>query len=120
MNAFTLVAGYRPASNQRSARSLPRGTGGRKIFENGTETIMEFQGNLQDKTTTLTMTGPHAGTVTAIYEDSNWGSNTISGGDKLHLSGLSPDTVYTVKVFHVPTESIVQMSGDSSSIQTQP
>ncbi len=90
------------------------------VQEGDNQTFTEFTGRLQNKTTPMFLTGNNTDTMSITYQDNNWGANTIGGGDKLFISGLQPDTVYTVRVFHKPSDQIIQMTGDSSSIQTLP
>lgn len=77
-----------------------------------------FPGILVSRYTNLTVVGTT--TFDVQYEDLNFGANTVSAGDKLHFSNLEPDTVYTITVLHLPTQSVISMSGATSSFQTQP
>ena len=84
------------------------------------ETVIEFPGPLQNRSTSLSISGANSDTITVTYEDNNWELSNVNGGDKLFISGLKPDVVYTVKVFHKPTDDMITMAGADSSVQTSP
>lgn len=91
------------------------------ILEEGDNiTTIDFPGSLQNKITIMSLTGDNSDILNIEYEDYNWQTSNINGGDKLHLYNLNPHTVYTVKVFHKPTNQIVTMTGYPSSIETLP
>ncbi|MDO9537355.1 MAG: type IV pilin [Thermoplasmata archaeon] len=57
--------------------------------------------------------------ITAFYFDFNPDGNLIGGGDHITIYGLEPFTYYYVRVFHYPSDSIVEMAG-KKSFQTVP
>lgn len=52
--------------------------------------------------------------ITAFYYDTHPEGGLINAGDYIEVFGLEPFTVYTVRVFHYPSDSICQMAGDTS------
>lgn len=56
---------------------------------------------------------------TAYYFDLNPDRGQVGGGDYIMLYGLKPLTNYHVRVFHYPSESVLDMAGDKS-FQTVP
>ncbi len=60
---------------------------------------------------TLTCDDPN---ITAFYHDYNPAEGTTGGGDYIALFGLKKNTYYYVKVFYLPTSSIIEMAGPTS------
>ncbi len=56
---------------------------------------------------------------TAYYFDLNPDRGQVGGGDYIILYGLKPLTNYHVRVFHYPSESVIDMAG-KTSFQTVP
>ena len=52
------------------------------------------------------------------YFDYNPAGGTVNSGDYLSFTGLQPGTVYTLVVFHIPSESTVSMTGASGQFTT--
>ena len=66
-----------------------------------------------------TMTWTSApGTATAEYYDYSPSGGLINAGDTITLENLLPGTTYTFDIFHVPSESTVQMTGITASFTT--
>ena len=55
----------------------------------------------------------------AGYYDFNPAGNLVNSGDSITIWGLTSGATYTVEVFHIDSESIVSMTGDSGT-WTQP
>lgn len=68
-------------------------------------------------TQSITWIGAPTG-ASATYYDYNPSGGTINSGDYISLSGLSPDTVYSFEVFHMPTDATVSMTGAGPSFTT--
>jgi flagellin-like protein len=72
--------------------------------------------NIDDDNYTMSCDGVG---ITAYYYDLNPGGRLINAGDHIQIYGLNTFTVYEVKIYHYPSDSIVQMAGDTS-FQTLP
>ncbi len=60
--------------------------------------------------------GPAGAAVT--YFDYSPAGGTVNAGDYLSFTGLRAGTVYTLEVFHVPTEATVSMTGVNGQFTT--
>ena len=67
---------------------------------------------------TMTWTWTGKTTEVAEYYDYSPGGATINSGDYITFTGLLPGTTYSFELFHVPSQSTVQMTGISGSFQT--
>ena len=56
--------------------------------------------------------------ATATYYDYSPESPIINQGDYITLSGLSPRTSYSFEVYHLPSQGICVMTGESSHFST--
>ena len=65
----------------------------------------------------LTWTNGPEGASAQYYDFSPEGG-VINQGDTLSLFGLSPETSYSLEVFHNPAQGVCSMTGDSSSFST--
>jgi flagellin-like protein len=90
------------------------------ITDGSNNTEVQFSGPLIMKFTNLTLIGDNTDIINVEYEDMNWQQNRVSAGDKLHLTGLEPETQYTITVIHIPTQSVIQMSGATGAFETVP
>jgi archaeal type IV pilus assembly protein PilA len=57
--------------------------------------------------------------VKAFYHDYNPSAGVIGSGDFIELYGLDSFTYYYTSIFHYPSDSIIQMAGDTT-FQTLP
>ena len=64
-----------------------------------------------------TVAGHNNTVITAKYTDYSYSTNTVNGGDFLVINGLAPGKYYRIEVYHAPSQSILSMTGDSSSFQ---
>jgi len=55
--------------------------------------------------------------ISATYTDYGWESNLVNGGDFIEIDGLVAGKYYTVEVFHVPSQSVLSMTGVSPNFQ---
>jgi len=76
----------------------------------GTTSMLRVNGDLASSSTI--MIGAPAG-VTATYTDLNWEGNTANAGDYITLDGLTQTGVYTVTMFHLPSDAII-MGGEDT------
>ncbi len=52
-----------------------------------------------------------ATTGTAIYHDYSYAGNEVNAGDYIKVTGLTPNTSYTIKVFYHPSNSMCSLTG---------
>lgn len=91
------------------------------FLENGgNRTTLSFASAPDSAETDMQVAGYHDSTIFASYTDSNWQSNTINGGDYIIVSGLTSGKVYTVSVYHIPTDAVISMTGDLNDFQLNP
>jgi flagellin-like protein len=57
--------------------------------------------------------------IVAYYSDLNPEGGQVGGGDYIKLYNLEPYTYYFVKLYHYPSDSVINMLGDTS-FQTVP
>jgi len=91
-----------------------------KIFMsiNGTATgSITIPSNTGAAPQTCTWTGGPAGAGVTYFDYSPAGG-TVNAGDYLSFTGLRSGTVYTLEVFHVPSEATVSMTGDNGQFTT--
>ena len=88
------------------------------ISENG-ENIgyLSFITNNNPTPSTMMWVGNPTG-ASADYFDYNPTGEEINAGDYITFEGLTPDTIYEIEVFYIPTSSTVSMVGASSSFTT--
>ena len=88
------------------------------IEVNGTrEGFITYAGDFSDNLEEMDwIMGPMG--AEAEYWDFNPQGETINSGDYIRLNGLMPDTDYSVEVFHIPSGTIISMSGDSPNFTT--
>ncbi len=84
--------------------------------ENGNLFNLSFSTSVDSDNYTLSCDNPG---IDAFYHDQNYGGNQMGAGDYIMLYGLKPFTNYNVRVFHYPSDSVVEMAGDTS-FQTVP
>ena len=90
------------------------------LIQGDNQTFFEFPGQLTDDSTTLSKMGDTSGTLNMVYEDGNYQGSNINQGDKIIITGLSPDTVYEIKIFHKATDQVISMVGYSNLFETMP
>ncbi len=56
--------------------------------------------------------------ASADYFDHNLAGGEINSGDYITLTGLEPGTEYSFEVYHLPTDCVVTMVGDSGLFET--
>ena len=88
------------------------------ISENGDNIgYLSFITNNNPTPSTMMWIGAPPG-ASAEYYDYNPTGGEINAGDHITFEGLSPDTIYGIDVFYIPTDSTVSMVGASSSFTT--
>ncbi len=63
-------------------------------------------------TDNIIISGPSG--AEAYFFDLNPDDGTIDLGDHIILTGLEPDTTYSFELFHLPSDSIISMTGPDS------
>ena len=58
--------------------------------------------------------------ISGTYVSSNLPDEIINPEDYVLLTGLLPGTKYELEILHIPTDSIVSMTGDSAEFRTLP
>ena len=76
----------------------------------GTTYTMSFPYQPYSDTTTLYTTYG----MTATYTDLNYAGNSVNSGDYITVSGLDSGTTYTVSIFHIPSDSMCSLVGQTS------
>jgi flagellin-like protein len=91
------------------------------IYESGNSnfTRIKIASPLTDQTTDCIIEGHNSTTITATYTDYNFQGSNVNAGDFLTISNLISGQYYTIEVYHAPTQSVISMTGDSSSFQLQ-
>ena len=91
--------------------------------------FLDHEGNLTEITlnvpvdaeeTDCVIAGHGLTTITATFTDYDWEKNLMNGGDYITLHGLTPGEYYVVEVLHVPTSSIIYMTGVDNGFQVPP
>ncbi len=77
-----------------------------------------WTGDTSSTTVDMDWVGGPAGAY-AEYSDFNPTGGEIDIADFITLSGLEPDTTYSIEVYHLPTDSVVYMGG-GSTFTTEP
>ena len=83
-----------------------------------TEITLDVPGEAEE--TDCVIAGHGLTIITATFSDYDWEKKLINGGDKITIHGLAPGEYYVVEVLHVPTSSIIYMTGVDNGFQIPP
>ena len=90
----------------------------RIIFEDGDKNMFNLSFSTPVDSDNYTLSCDNLD-IDAYYFDQNPGGNLIGSGDYITVYGLKAFTNYNVMVYHYPSDSAINMAGDSS-FQTVP
>lgn len=71
---------------------------------------LSFPSQPYSSTTTMYATGG----ITATYTDLNYAGNSVNAGDYIIVSGLDSGRTYTIEIFHIPSDSLCSLVGQTS------
>ena len=80
------------------------------LDNNGTLIEMSFSSAPAGEDTFMVVTGA----ANATYHDYNYQGNQINNGDYIIVEGLTPDTSYTILVYHAPSQSLCPVTGQTT------
>ena len=112
-----------------TSAELTFGAMGSEVEHSDIKIFLDHDGNLTEITlnvpvdaeeTDCVISGHGLTTITATFTDYDWEKSLINGGDKVTIHGLAPGEYYVVEVLHVPTSSIIYMTGVDNGFQIPP